>query len=73
MSEKFYRTPSGKIVLLALHGVGSDRSCSFAHMHGLDDNGFPESPPPPEFFVTNKIWSYLSSPRPSCVVDVSGD
>ena len=63
MSEKesLYRTPDGKIVLVALKGVGGDSACSFAHMHGWEKNGFPREVPGDSCFVLGKVWSILAA------------
>lgn len=45
MSEKVVRTQNGKLVLLAWREVGINSNCSFAHMHGLEKNGFPKGRP----------------------------
>lgn len=59
MNEKVVRTRDGKLILLAWQEVGINSDCSFAHMHGLEKNGFPKMRPDHHEVSAKKAWQLL--------------
>lgn len=61
VSEKFYRTNDGKLVLKAIKLIGTSESRSFAHMHGYGRNGFPSAHPEASNRDAGQLWDFLFS------------